>query len=83
MHADLHASRGVTEDQGPAAVRFLPGHVRRGECLDHPLARSADQSGIDYPHMLQTIVRAAFDGPPYDLRLPIFNPGTSGLARGR
>ncbi|MCU0243560.1 MAG: hypothetical protein MUE80_02200 [Acidobacteria bacterium] len=59
--------------------------VNCNPCLDSGmgLARSAEQAGIDYPHMLQTIVRAAFDGPPYDLRLPIFNPGTSGLARGR
>ena len=47
------------------------------------LARSAEAAGIDYPHLLQTIVKAAFDGPPYDLHLPIFNPGMSELARGR
>jgi D-alanine-D-alanine ligase len=59
--------------------------VNCNPCLDSGmgLARSAEQAGIDYPHMLQTIVKAAFDGPPYDLHLPIFNPAASGLARGR
>jgi len=59
--------------------------VNCNPCLDSGmgLARSAEAAGIDYPHLLQTIVKAAFDGPPYDLQLPIFNPGMSGLARGR
>ena len=59
--------------------------VNCNPCLDSGmgLARSAEAAGIDYPHLLQTIVKAAFDGPPYDLHLPIFNPGISGLARGR
>jgi D-alanine-D-alanine ligase len=59
--------------------------VNCNPCLDSGmgLARSAEAAGIDYPHLLQTIVKAAFDGPPYDLHLPIFNPGMSGLARGR
>jgi D-alanine-D-alanine ligase len=59
--------------------------VNCNPCLDSGmgLARSAEQAGIDYPQLLQTIVKAAFDGPPYDLHLPIFNPGMSGLARGR
>jgi D-alanine-D-alanine ligase len=59
--------------------------VNCNPCLDSGmgLARSAEAAGIDYPHLLQTIVKAAFDGPPYDLHLPIFSPGMSGLARGR
>jgi D-alanine-D-alanine ligase len=59
--------------------------VNCNPCLDSGmgLARSAEAAGIDYPHLLQTIVKAAFDGPPYDLHLPIFNPGMSGLARGK
>jgi D-alanine-D-alanine ligase len=59
--------------------------VNCNPCLDSGmgLARSAEAAGIDYPHLLQTIVKAAFDGPPYDLHLPIFNPGMSELARGR
>jgi D-alanine-D-alanine ligase len=59
--------------------------VNCNPCLDSGmgLARSAEAAGIDYAHLLQTIVKAAFDGPPYDLHLPIFNPGMSGLARGR
>jgi hypothetical protein len=47
------------------------------------LARSAERAGIAYPELLQSIVKAAFEGPPYDMHLPIFTPPNSGLARGR
>ena len=59
--------------------------VNCNPCLDSGmgLARSAEAAGIDYPHLLQTIVKAAFDGPPYDLHLPIFIPGNSVGAKGR
>jgi D-alanine-D-alanine ligase len=59
--------------------------VNCNPCLDSGmgLARSAEQAGIDYPHLLHTIVRAAFEGPPYDMQLPIFNLGNTGRARGR
>jgi len=59
--------------------------VNCNPCLDSGmgLARSAEEGGIDYPHFLQAIVKAAFEGPPYDMHLPIFNLGNAGLARGR
>jgi D-alanine-D-alanine ligase len=59
-----------------------------GDCLPHVLevncnpllergvglARSAQRAGIDFPQLLQLIVKAAFEGPPYDLNLPISFP---------
>ena len=59
--------------------------VNCNPCLDSGmgLARSAEQDGIDYPHLLQAIIKAAFEGPPYDMHLPIFNQGNAALARGR
>jgi D-alanine-D-alanine ligase len=59
--------------------------VNCNPCLDSGmgLARSAEQAGIDYPHLLQAIVKAAFEGPPYDMHLPIFNPGNAGRPLGR
>lgn len=59
--------------------------VNCNPCLDSGmgLARSAEQAGIAYPQLLQSIVKAAFEGPPYDRHLPIFSSATSGLARGR
>lgn len=58
--------------------------VNCNPCLDSGmgLARAAEAAGIDYPHLLQAILKAAFEGPPYDLRLPIFNPNAA-AARGR
>jgi D-alanine-D-alanine ligase len=58
--------------------------VNCNPCLDSGmgLARAAEAAGIDYPHLLQAIIKAAFEGPPYDLRLPIFIPNM-GAARGR
>jgi D-alanine-D-alanine ligase len=35
------------------------------------LARSARKAGISYPELLQLIIKAAFEGPPFDLDLPI------------
>ena len=35
------------------------------------LARSAKKAGISYPELLQLIIKAAFEGPPFDLDLPI------------
>jgi D-alanine-D-alanine ligase len=53
--------------------------VNCNPCLDSGmgLARAAEAAGIDYPHLLQAILKAAFEGPPYDLRLPIFNPNAA------
>jgi D-alanine-D-alanine ligase len=60
--------------------------VNCNPCLDSGmgLARSAERAGIAYPELLQGIVKAAFEGPPYDMNLPIFSSARSaGLARGR
>jgi len=58
--------------------------VNCNPCLDSGmgLARSAEQADIDYPHLLQAIIKAAFEGPPYDMHLPIFIPNAA-AARGR
>ncbi len=49
--------------------------VNCNPCLDRGLglARSAERAGIRYPDLLQTVIQAAFEGPPYDMRLPIFS----------
>jgi len=59
--------------------------VNCNPCLDSGmgLARSAEQAGIDYPHLLQTILKAAFEGPPFDMQLPIFNTKSGGRRVGR
>jgi D-alanine-D-alanine ligase len=36
------------------------------------LARSAKKAGISYPDLLQLIINAAIEGPPFDMNLPIF-----------
>jgi len=47
--------------------------VNCNPCLDEGigLARSAEQAGISYPELLQAVIKAAFEGPPYDMFLPI------------
>jgi D-alanine-D-alanine ligase len=35
------------------------------------IARSAERAGISFPELLQLIIRAAFDGPPFDLSIPL------------
>ena len=59
--------------------------VNCNPCLDSGmgLARSAEQAGITYPQLLQSIIKAAFEGPPYDMHLPIFSAADNGRARGR
>jgi len=59
--------------------------VNCNPCLDSGmgLARSAEQAGITYPQLLQGIIKAAFEGPPYDMHLPIFGTVDHGRARGR
>jgi D-alanine-D-alanine ligase len=49
--------------------------VNCNPCLDSDmgLARSASQAGIKYPELLQAVIKAAFEGPPYDMHLPIFS----------
>jgi D-alanine-D-alanine ligase len=55
--------------------------VNCNPCLDEGigLARSAERAGICYPELLQSVIKAAFEGPPYDIHLPIFTikPGTA------
>ncbi|MBN2399348.1 MAG: hypothetical protein JXI33_03305 [Candidatus Aminicenantes bacterium] len=48
--------------------------VNCNPCLDKGigLARSAERAGIRYPELLQIVIQAAFEGPPYDMQLPIF-----------
>jgi D-alanine-D-alanine ligase len=48
--------------------------VNCNPCLDRGLglARSAERAGIRYPELLHAVIRAAFEGPPYDMQLPIF-----------
>jgi D-alanine-D-alanine ligase len=38
---------------------------------DVALARSAKKAGIDYPHLLQQIVRIAMEGPSFDVGVPM------------
>jgi D-alanine-D-alanine ligase len=47
--------------------------VNCNACLDHGvgLARQADRAGISYPRLLQMIVKAALEGPPYDADIPM------------
>ncbi len=54
--------------------------VNCNPCLDKGigLARSAERAGIRYPELLQIVIKAAFEGPPYDMQLPIFT-SKSGL----
>jgi D-alanine-D-alanine ligase len=54
--------------------------VNCNPCLDEGigLARSAEQAGISYRELLQAVIKAAFEGSPYDLSLPIFNSKNSG-----
>ncbi len=50
--------------------------VNCNPCLDKGLglARAAERAGIRYPELLQAVIQAAFEGPPYDMHLPIFAP---------
>jgi D-alanine-D-alanine ligase len=51
--------------------------VNCNPCLDEGvgLARSAERAGISYPELLQSVIKAAFEGPPFDMHLPIFSAG--------
>jgi D-alanine-D-alanine ligase len=55
--------------------------VNCNPCLDKGigLARSAERAGIGYAELLQLVIKAAFEGPPYDIHLPIFTtkPGAA------
>jgi D-alanine-D-alanine ligase len=47
--------------------------VNCNPCLDNDmgLARSARAAGILYPDLLNLIIRAAFEGPPHDVHIPM------------
>jgi D-alanine-D-alanine ligase len=47
--------------------------VNCNACLDAGvgLARQAERAGISYPRLLQMIVKAALEGPPYDADIPM------------
>jgi len=36
------------------------------------ISRSAKKAGISYPQLLGMIIKAAFEGPPFDITLPLF-----------
>jgi D-alanine-D-alanine ligase len=42
------------------------------------IARSAEKAGIGYGELMQIIIKAAFEGPPYDLSLtlPLKSPSS-------
>lgn len=58
----------LDEDDRPCVLE-----VNCNACLEegHGLARQADRAGISYPRLLQMVVKAAFDGPPHDLDIPM------------
>lgn len=62
------------DDQGLPRVL----EVNCNPCLDNGmgLARSAAISGLSYPELLNQVLLAAIEGPPYDVLLPIFNNQT-------
>ncbi|HEX2695286.1 MAG TPA: hypothetical protein VHP61_06000, partial [Acidobacteriota bacterium] len=47
--------------------------VNCNPCLDDDmgLARSARAAGISYPDLLNLVIRAAFEGPPNDVHIPM------------
>jgi hypothetical protein len=45
------------------------------------LARSARAEGLGFPQLLHLIVKAAFEGPPFDPNLPIWFPAGRGKPR--
>lgn len=50
--------------------------VNCNPCLDEGLglARAADKAGITYRQLMQIIIRAALERPPYDVSVPMFPP---------
>ena len=49
--------------------------VNCNPCLDDDLGlvRSAQRSGIDFPHILQLIIDAALEGMPHDIHIPMIH----------
>jgi D-alanine-D-alanine ligase len=50
--------------------------VNCNPCLDEGMgmARSAERAGVSFPHLLQLIIRAALEGQPYDVSVPMLQP---------
>ena len=50
--------------------------VNCNPCLDEGMgmARSAERAGISFPHVLQLVIRAALEGQPYDVSVPMLQP---------
>ena len=76
----LRAFRAVgTWGYGRVDIRFDEAQrpcvleVNCNACLEegHGLARQADRAGISYARLLQMVVKAAFEGPPHDLDIPM------------
>jgi D-alanine-D-alanine ligase len=61
--------------------------VNCNPCLDEGMGigRSAEKAGIDFPHLLQLIVRAALEEQPYDVNIPMLpmmaTSKTNGVSR--
>jgi len=47
--------------------------VNCNACLEegHGLARQAERAGISYARLLQMVVKAALECPPYDMTIPM------------
>ncbi len=58
----------LDDEQRPCVLE-----VNCNACLEegHGLARQAERAGIAYPRLLQMVVKAAFEGPPHDLDVPM------------
>lgn len=50
--------------------------VNCNPCLDEgvALARSAEKAGISYPRLLQLVIKAALEKPPFDADIPMMPP---------
>jgi D-alanine-D-alanine ligase len=59
------------DDEGTPRVL----EVNCNPCLDEgmALARSAEKAGISYPQLLDMIIKAALEGPPYDVTIPMLS----------
>jgi len=57
--------------------------VNCNPCIDEGigLARSAKVAGIGYPDFLNLIIKAAFEGPPHDVSIPMTYAGSPGRVR--
>ena len=70
----------LDDDQTPMVL-----DVNCNPCLDEEiaLARSALRFGISYPELLNIVIKAAFEGPPYDVQIPMIYAVNSGSGKKR